>query len=290
MQVLDGNEVSRARREALKMRISDFEKKAGVRPGLAVVLVGDDPASQVYVGGKEKACEQTGIASYRFNLPATTTQKELDDLLVRLNEDRKVHGILVQFPLPGKLEKEPVLRRINPSKDADGLSAENLGLLWGGCPRVAPCTPSGVMSILEHYGITIAGKRAVVVGRSHLVGLPMAQLLQMSDATVTICHSKTRDIRAHLREADIAVIAAGKPRLFGKDDFKKGAVVVDVGIHRLDPPVNGKKLCGDVRFEELEGWAAAATPVPGGVGPMTITTLLENTVRLAELSFTQPST
>ena len=289
MVVLDGNAVSKARRQELATRIAIFKQQTGIKPGLAVVLVGEDPASQVYVAGKEKACEQVGVESFRYNLPSTTSQVELDQLLIKLNGDTRVHGILVQFPLPGKLEKEAVLRRISPLKDADGLSAENLGLLWGGCPRVAPCTPSGVMSILRHYQISLSGKRAVVVGRSHLVGLPMAQLLQMSDATVTVCHSKTTNIREYLQSAEVAVIAAGKPRLFGREDFNKDAVVIDVGIHRLQTPVNGKSLCGDVRYEELDGWARAATPVPGGVGPMTITTLLENTVALAELSLSQKS-
>ena len=283
MQVLDGKEVSKARREALKDRIERFVGKNGRPPGLAVVLVGEDPASQVYVGGKEKACLQVGLESFRHDLSVKTSQQELERVLRGLNEDETVDGILVQFPLPKGLDKEAVLRVLSPEKDADGLSAENLGLLWGGCPRVAPCTPSGVMSILKHYDISVEGKKAVVVGRSHLVGLPMAHLLLTANATVTTCHSRTSDVSAHLREADIVVLAAGQPRLFGKEDFKKDAIVVDVGIHRLEEPIQGKKLCGDVRFEELEGHVQAATPVPGGVGPMTITTLLENTVRLAEL-------
>lgn len=283
MQILSGKEVSKVRRERLKSQIVNFSEQNHRRPGLAVVLVGADPASEVYVSGKEKACEQVGLESFRHNLPEKTTQEELDQLLTSLNEDPKVDGILVQFPLPDHLEKEPVLKRILPEKDADGLSSENLGLLWGGCPRVSPCTPSGVISILDHYGIDIEGKRAVVVGRSHLVGLPMAQLLQLRNATVTVCHSRTPDTSKYLQEADIAVIAAGRPHLFGAKDFKKGSVVIDVGIHRLEEPVNGRKLCGDVRFDELEGVVAAATPVPGGVGPMTITTLLENTLHLAKL-------
>lgn len=282
MKILSGTEVSKKRREELKIQITDFEKKHGRAPGLAVVLVGEDPASQVYVGGKEKACAQVGLKSFRHDLSETTPQEQLEELLVQLNQDEQVDGILVQFPLPGGLDKEAVLRTISPEKDADGLSAENLGLLWGGRPRVAPCTPSGVIAILDHYNIPIEGKKAVVVGRSHLVGLPMAQLLQLRNATVTVCHSKTKDPRSYLQEADIAVIAAGQPRLFGAEDFKVGATVIDVGIHRLDPPQNGKKLCGDVRFEELEGHVVAATPVPGGVGPMTITMLLENTLSLAQ--------
>ena len=290
MQILDGREVSEVRREALKGRVESFVAKTGRPPGLAVVLVGEDPASQVYVGGKERACNQIGLASFRHDLPDDTAQARLHELLVSLNEDDSVDGILVQFPLPGSLDKAAVLKTLRPDKDADGLAAENLGLLWGGRPRVSPCTPSGVMSILKHYDISVEGKTAVVVGRSHLVGLPMAQLLQLANATVTICHSRTPDVSACLQRADIAVLAAGQPRMFGASDFKKDAVVIDVGIHRLEEPLIGvdgksKKLCGDVRFEELEGVASAATPVPGGVGPMTITTLLENTVRLAELRF-----
>lgn len=290
MLLIDGKEVSQIRREALKKKISEFESKSGRPPGLAVVLVGEDPASQVYVGGKEKACAQVGITSFRHNLPKETNAADLQSLLEQLNQDDKVDGILVQLPLPSQLSEEQVLETIEPLKDADGLSYENLGYLWAGRPRVAPCTPHGVMKLLEHYQIEVAGKQAVVIGRSNIVGKPMAQLLQQANATVTTCHSRTTNLEEYTKKADIVVVAAGKPRFIGKEAFQEGAVVIDVGIHRLpegqeiEGP-NGKKskLCGDVRFEELAEYASAATPVPGGVGPMTITLLLENTLALAEL-------
>lgn len=279
MLILSGSEVSKSRRTKLKAQVAEFVAKTGRSPGLAVVLVGENPASQVYVGGKVKACGEVGITSFRHDLPATAAQAQLNELLVQLNNDSRVDGILVQLPLPKGLSEEQVNELISPLKDADGLGIENLGRLWAGHPRVAPCTPHGVMKILEHYDLTVAGKRAVVVGRSNIVGKPMAQLLQMANATVTVCHSKTADIRSYTREADIVVVAAGQPRFMGREDFRRDSIVIDVGIHRLE----GGKLCGDVRFEELEGWALAATPVPGGVGPMTITMLLENTLALAEL-------
>lgn len=285
MLVLKGNEVAKARKELLKGRIAKFKEKHGFAPGLAVVLVGEDPASQVYVRNKDNACKAVGLNSFRHNLPADTTQEALNQLIDELNTDEKVHGILVQFPLPKGLSADQVLQRISPGKDADGLTYYNMGLHWAGRPQVVSCTPAGIMAILEHYEIPVTGKNAVVIGRSNLVGRPIAQLLQLANATVTTCHSKTANIREHTLAADIVVVAAGQPRHFGKEDFKKGAVVIDVGIHRLPPEEGQEKasLCGDVRFEELEGWAGAATPVPGGVGPMTITMLLENTVDLAEL-------
>ena len=279
MQLLDGKHVAQVRRQALAAKVADFRTRYGRPPGLAVVLVGDDPASQIYVRNKERACHETGLHTARFDIDKKGSLEELDNLLNHLNADRDIDGILVQIPIPPPFKVETVLEQINPRKDADGLTYENLGLLWAGRPRVRPCTPYGVMKLFEHYGISPAGKRAVVIGRSNIVGKPMAQLLMDAQATVTICHTKTPDVRAYTREADLVVVAAGIPRLLGRDDFKKGSVVVDVGIHRQS---NGK-LCGDVRFEELEGWVSAATPVPGGVGPMTIQMLLENTHQLAEL-------
>jgi methylenetetrahydrofolate dehydrogenase (NADP+)/methenyltetrahydrofolate cyclohydrolase len=278
MQILNGKVVSDLYRAKLKSDVAEFTKKYGKPPGLAVVLVGDDPASHVYVSSKEKACLEAGILSQRFDIDKEKNVEELDSLLNHLNADQDIHGVLVQIPVPQPFDYRSVLKLLDPKKDADGLTYESMGRLWAGDQLVAPCTPKGVMAILEHYKIPIKGKRAVVVGRSNIVGKPMAQLLMDQDATVTIVHSKTSDLRSHTKEADIVVVAAGKPRIFGKDDFKKGSVVVDVGIHRLE----GKKLCGDVRFEELEGHCAAATPVPGGVGPMTITMLLKNTVELAK--------
>lgn len=275
---LDGKEAAAKRRQIIKERVEQFKTKYGKAPGLAVVLVGDDPASQVYVKNKEKGCAELGIASWRYDIDKKHNQEELDALLNRLNADADVHGILVQIPLPPNFKLERVLEQVNPRKDADSLTYENMGLLWAGRPRVKPCTPHGVMVVLKHHNIDVAGKRAVVIGRSNIVGKPMAQLLMDAQATVTICHTKTPNIKAHTLEADIVVVAAGQPRAFGREYFKKDAVVIDVGIHRQE---NGK-LCGDVRFEELEGHVRAATPVPGGVGPMTITMLLENTVELAE--------
>lgn len=281
---LDGKQVSAARRAVLKDKVRDFSQKTGHTPGLAVVLVGDDPASQVYVGGKIKACAEVGLESYEHRLPETTSPSELKSLIDQLNSDNKVDGILVQLPLPKSLDADEVLTWIDPNKDVDGLTSSSMGLLWMGKPRAISCTPAGVMAILEHYKITVAGKTAVVVGRSNIVGKPMAHLLTQADATVTVCHSRTKDVSSHTKYADVVVVAAGRPRMLGKDDFKEGSIVIDVGIHR-QPGSDGKsKLCGDVRFEELEGWAQAATPVPGGVGPMTIAMLLENTLRLAELN------
>lgn len=284
MLILNGSEVSRARRERLKSQIEKFHTQHGFAPGLAVVLVGEDPASQVYVRNKIKACGEVGIASSDYRLSSSATMPQVLEQLDRLHEDRRVHGILVQLPLPRGLHPDQVLTHLLPSKDADGLTYENVGLFVSGKPRVIPCTPKGVMSILEHYKISVAGKRAVVVGRSQIVGKPMAQLLLNADATVTICHSKTPNLEEITREADILVVAAGKARMLGRDAIRKGAVVVDVGMHRNTQASASAKLCGDVRFEELNGWASAATPVPGGVGPMTITSLLENTLALAQAS------
>jgi len=277
MQILDGKAVALARREILKRKIDQLPAK----PGLAVVLVGDDKASQVYVGNKMKACRELGIESIEVLLPATTTEAELKKQIDRLNEDKKVHGMIVQLPLPKTLDSQKAIGWVSPWKDADCLTMENLGRLWAGSPRTKPCTPSGVMAILEHYKIDVQGANAVVVGRSNIVGKPMAHLLSQANATVTICHSKTKNLREYLKRADIAVIAAGQPEFLGGEDFSKDAVVIDVGIHRLTTPDGKSRLAGDVRFSELK--VRAATPVPGGVGPMTITMLMENTVRLFEL-------
>lgn len=279
MLVLDGKAVSLARREALKPRVQKFTEKVGRAPHLAVVLVGDVVASQVYVRNKVKACEDVGMRSTRIDRPASTTQTELNEILDQLNADDAVDGILVQLPLPAGLDEDEINRRLVAEKDSDGFTFQTLGHLWAGQKLVAPCTPQGVMSILEHYKIPVEGKNAVVVGRSMIVGKPMAHLLLEANATVTICHSRTRDLRSFTSQGDIVVVAAGKRHLLGREDFKSGAVVIDVGMHGSG---EGKGLAGDVRFSELEGWVSAATPVPGGVGPMTITTLLENTVWLAE--------
>ena len=279
MMILDGKAVSHARREALKPRIQEFARKVGRAPHLVVVLVGNVVASQVYVRNKVKSCEAVGMKSTRIDLPETTDQKTLNDILDQLNADDGVDGVLVQLPLPQGLDEDEINRRLLAEKDSDGFTFETLGHLWAGQKLVAPCTPQGVMSILEHYQLSVAGKHAVVVGRSMIVGKPMAHLLLEANATVTICHSRTKDLAAMTRQGDIVVVAAGQKHLLGREDFKEGAVVIDVGMHGSG---EGKGLAGDVRFSELEGWASAATPVPGGVGPMTITTLLENTVWLAE--------
>jgi methylenetetrahydrofolate dehydrogenase (NADP+)/methenyltetrahydrofolate cyclohydrolase len=283
MMKLSGTEVARVRQAALKERITGYQAKTGRLPGLAVIIVGEDPASQVYVRNKVKTCELVGIRSFHFELPATISEGELKARIEELNGDAAVDGILVQLPLPKHMDPEAVLETIRPEKDPDGLTVGNLGLLFAGRKRVAPCTPWGVMAILEHYKIAVPGLNAVVIGRSNIVGKPMAQLLLEANATVTMCHSKTKNLMHHTREADLVVVAAGQERFIGKDAFKPGAVVIDVGMHR---PASGSfagKLCGDVRYEELDGHVAAATPVPGGVGPMTIQMLMENTLRLAEL-------
>ncbi len=279
MLILDGKDVARKVREGLSPRISKFREKMGRAPHLTVVIVGDDKASHVYVRNKKIACEKVGMSSTIHQLPAATSQKELHDLLLKLNQDDQVDAVLVQLPLPAHLKVDDVLDTLSPAKDADGLTYKSLGYFFAGRPFVSPCTPAGVMTILKTYGVSVAGMRAVVVGRSNIVGKPMAHMLMEADATVTLCHSKTKNLSEYTRTADLVVVAAGKARLLGKDDFKKDAIVIDVGMHGSG---QGGKLCGDVRFEELDNHVKAATPVPGGVGPMTIATLLENTCWLAE--------
>lgn len=274
MQLLDGKEVSKAKREQLKPRVDAFKARTGRSPHLVVVLVGEDPASQIYVRNKQKACESVGIKSTLTTLAKTTTQSDLNQLIQKLNNDGAVDGILVQFPLPKPLSQTEVMNLVSPKKDVDGFNPIS---------KVSPCTPVGVMSILSHYKINPSGMNAVVVGRSAIVGKPMADLLLKADATVTVCHSKTKDVSQYTKMADLVVVAAGKKHLLGKQDFKKDAIVIDVGMHGTG--AQGSSLTGDVRFSELDGWVKAASPVPGGVGPMTITSLLENTLTLAEASF-----
>lgn len=280
MLILDGKAVSLAKREALKPRIAQFQQKTGRRPKLVVVLVGNHLPSQVYVRNKAKACESVGMDSEILNWPEDLSVEKFREDLRKLEHDPGVDGVLVQLPLPPQLKDVDLGTEVDAAKDADGFAYGNLGMMIAGRVRVAPCTPMGVMTILKHYGIEVAGKRAVVVGRSLIVGKPMALLLLDANATVTIAHSKTKDLESVTREADIVVVAAGQKEFLGRSAFRQGAVVIDVGMHGTG---QGGKLCGDVRFAELEGWASAATPVPGGVGPMTITTLLENTMTLAEL-------
>jgi len=280
-QILDGKEIAREIREGLKIRCAGLKAK-GVTPGLAVVLVGSDPASAIYVGQKEKACAEVGFRSFRHVLPGEVSEKELFDLVDRLNGDSSVHGILVQLPLPKGVSADRVIGRIDPGKDVDGFHPLNAGLLACGLPGVVPCTPKGVMRILERYEIPLAGRKAVVVGRSNIVGKPMAQLLLAANMTVTVCHSRTPDLGSETRQADVLVVAAGKPGIVDGSMVKEGAVVVDVGIHRTEAGI-----VGDVKFDEAAEKASWITPVPGGVGPLTIAMLMENTLELAEKTVTR---
>ena len=273
-QRLDGKLLAREVEDRLKVLVESSSAAAGRAPGLAVLRVGDDPASAVYVANKEKACGRIGVASFGAHLPAETPQAEVLSAIESLNGDTRVDGILLQLPLPSGLDEGPLLQAIDPEKDADGLHTLNLGRLLKGESGPRSCTPAGVMAMLKSQGIDPAGKRAVVVGRSILVGQPMALMLQAANATVTIVHSRTTDLVAHTREAEIVVVAAGRPGMIGAEHIRPGAAVVDVGIHRK--PEGG--LCGDVRADEVDPIAAALSPVPGGVGPMTVTMLLVNTV------------
>ena len=274
---IDGKLISAQIREEIKQESMAFAARSGFVPGLAVVIVGDDPASQVYVRNKKKACEEVGFYSEVHALPGNTTQKELNALVDRLNADDRIHGILVQLPLPAHLDETEVLLRIRPVKDVDAFHPYNVGKIMIGNPDFLPCTPAGVMALLERSGIDPAGKRCVVVGRSNIVGKPMAMLLLHANGTVTVCHSKTRDLGAICREADILVVAIGKADFVGADMVKPGAVVIDVGMNRRPDG----KLTGDVDYAAVEPIASAITPVPGGVGPMTITMLLKNTLTAA---------
>ena len=273
--LLDGRALAAEIEQRLQAVVAAGMERAGRPPGLAVLRVGDDPASGVYVANKEKACARVGITSHGAHLPADTSAAEVLATIQRLNADPAVDGILLQLPLPAGLDEAPLLAAIDPEKDADGLHTLNLGRLLKGEPGPRSCTPAGVMALLAKAGVELAGRRAVVIGRSILVGQPMALMLQAANATVTVAHSRTTDLAALTRQADVLVVAAGRPRMIGAEHVQPGAVVVDVGIHRK--PEGG--LCGDVRFDEVEPLASAITPVPGGVGPMTVTMLLVNTVR-----------
>jgi len=271
--ILDGKQTSEKRLDTLREAIAG----SGLHPKLATVIVGNDPASQMYVRMKHKACEKVGIASVGIELQADATTRTVVDKVRALNRDGSVDGILVQLPLPGQVDTERVINAISPEKDVDGYHPENMGHLFLGKPRFSSCTPTGIMTLLAEYQIPVAGSRAVVAGRSIDVGRPMAALLLNADATVTICHSKTKDLPEELKRADILVSAVGKPHFITKDMVKEGAVVIDVGINQLDG-----KLVGDVDFDAVKEIASAITPVPGGVGPMTIATLMENTFRSAQ--------
>ena len=276
-QLIDGNALSRQLRTEVAARTAAL-KDRGISPGLAVVLVGDNPASQVYVRNKVKACEDVGFHSVLEKYDASMTEEQLLARVQALNNDPSIHGILVQLPLPKHFDEEKVLEAISVEKDVDGFHAENVGALSQGAPRFIPCTPYGVMKMFEKGNVDLTGQEAVVIGRSNIVGKPMAMLLINAGATVTVCHSRTRDLNFHTRRADIVVAAVGKPKFVKGDMIKPGAVVIDVGINRLPDG----KLCGDVDFDDCLKVAGQITPVPGGVGPMTITMLLANTIEAAE--------
>jgi methylenetetrahydrofolate dehydrogenase (NADP+)/methenyltetrahydrofolate cyclohydrolase len=276
--ILQGKPVAEKVLAQVRDGVARLQRERGVAPGLAVVLVGSDPASAVYVRSKKNTAASVGIASPDYVYPEGLTQRALLELIDRLNADPAVHGILVQLPLPKGLDEDEVVRRIDPAKDVDGLTPTNLGQLLAGTPRVVPCTPAGCMEVLDHYGATLQGAEAVVVGRSRLVGKPLAQLLLARHATVTMCHTRTRDLAFHTRRADVLCVAAGRPRMVTGDMVKPGAWVIDVGVNRLD----SGKLAGDVDFATVEPVAHGITPVPGGIGPMTIAMLMKNALTAAE--------
>ena len=277
--LLDGKTLAQKIQAELMQQIQTAQAQTGRAPGLAVLMVGDNPASAAYVRNKERSCANVGIESFGQHLPATTTQAELEAIIQSLNDDPRVDGILVQLPLPDHLDAVALLNQIHPDKDADGLHPVNLGRLLRGEPGLRSCTPAGVMRLLQEYAIDPAGKHAVVIGRSILVGKPQAMMLLEANATVTIAHSKTPDLAAIARQADILIPAVGRPNLITGDMVKPGAVVVDVGINRIALPNGKSRLVGDVDFESVSPVAAFLAPVPGGVGPMTVATLLQNTVQ-----------
>lgn len=276
-QLIDGIALSSSIRNEITSRTEALKVK-GLQPGLAVVLVGEDPASQVYVRNKVNACEKVGFKSVMHRMDASTSQQELLAMVESLNGDPTIHGILVQLPLPGHLDSHTVIEAISAEKDVDGFHVSNAGLLMTGKPLFRPCTPYGVMKMLELTGVNLKGAEAVVVGASNIVGKPQAMLLLQAGATVTICNSKTRDLKSHCQRADVLVVATGRPKMITGDMIRPGAVVIDVGINRQEDG----KLCGDVDFESAKEVAGWITPVPGGVGPMTITMLLQNTLEAVE--------
>ena len=275
-RILDGRALAASVRVSVKEAVAKLSAR-GIRPGLAVILAGDDPASRVYVRNKTRACEETGVRSTTFEYPSSVREKELLDRVTALNADPAVHGILVQLPLPKHVESEKILEAVSPLKDVDGFHPANLGALLAGKPKVVPCTPAGVMRLIEHSGVPLDGRNAVVVGRSAIVGKPLALLLLQKNATVTICHSRSVNIEQTARQADILIAAAGRAKLVGAAMVKPGACVIDVGVNRL---ADGA-LAGDVDFAAVKEVAGWITPVPGGVGPMTIAMLLENCLKAA---------
>lgn len=276
--IIDGKKVSAQVKEQVRIETEELVKK-GIKPGLAVIIVGDDSASRVYVNNKKKACEKVGFLSKEFALPATTTQEELLALVNELNEDKEINGILCQLPLPKGLDEKAVIEAISPLKDVDAFHASNVGKIMIGDYDFLPCTPAGVMEMLQSYNIPVEGKECVVIGRSNIVGKPMAMLLLHENGTVTITHSRTKNLKEVTKRADILVAAIGKPKFVTADMVKEGAVVIDVGMDRDE---NGK-LCGDVDFENVKEKCSAITPVPGGVGPMTIAVLMKNTLKACKI-------
>ncbi|MRS02692.1 bifunctional methylenetetrahydrofolate dehydrogenase/methenyltetrahydrofolate cyclohydrolase FolD, partial [bacterium] len=279
--IIDGKATAQKIRTEITEEVKQLDAQ-GIQPGLAVVLVGDNPASKVYVRMKERACQDVGIFSDEYTLPTCTEEKDLLSLIKKLNKDDRIHGILVQLPLPKHINEEKVLETISPDKDVDGFHPYNVGRLILGKPIFQPCTPYGIMVLLKEYGIDLTGKEVVIVGRSNIVGKPVAFMCLQQHATVTICHTRTVDLPAKIAMADILIAAAGRPEVIRGEWIKKGAVVIDVGVNRIDD----KKLVGDVEFEPAARRASHITPVPGGVGPMTITMLLKNTLQSAKLSQT----
>jgi methylenetetrahydrofolate dehydrogenase (NADP+)/methenyltetrahydrofolate cyclohydrolase len=277
-QLIDGKALSQAVRDKIAQEAAALLARTGVKPGLAAILVGDDPASHLYVKNKQKACEAVGIYVADHKLPASTTQPDLLALIEKVNQDPRIHGILVQLPLPKQIDSKVVLNAVSPAKDADGFHPYNMGRLVEGSPLFEACTPKGVIKMIESTGIGIEGKRAVVVGRSNIVGKPVALMLLHRHATVTVCHSKTKDLPAVCREAEILVVAIGRPKFVTEDMVRDGAVVVDVGVNRTPDG----KFVGDVDFDAVSRKAAWISPVPGGVGPMTIAMLLQNTLESAQ--------
>ena len=275
-QILDGKSLAASIRTRVKERVAALVQR-GVRPGLAVMLAGEDPASRVYVRNKVRACEETGVRSELHQFPAEVSERTLLEQVARLNADPAVHGILVQLPLPRQIDATRVLESVSPEKDVDGFHVTNLGALLAGRPTLVPCTPAGVMRLLEHAGVPLAGRHAVVIGRSNIVGKPLALLLLQKDATVSVCHSKTGNLQAVTKQADVLIAAVGRAKLVGAEMVKSGACVIDVGVNRL---ADGS-LAGDVDFDAVKAVAGWITPVPGGVGPMTIAMLLENCLSTA---------
>lgn len=278
-KLISGKVISAKVRAEIKKETDSLREDYGIHPGLAVIIVGTDPASQVYVRNKQRACEEVGFNAYEYAMSENTTQEQLLDLIGVLNKDAKVHGILVQLPLPDHIDEQAVINSISPEKDVDAFHPQNVGKIMIGNYDFLPCTPAGVMELIDSTGIEISGKNCVVVGRSNIVGKPMAMLLLQRNGTVTICHSKTKNLKEICANADILVVAIGRPNFITADMVKEGAVVIDVGINRLE----SGKLCGDVAFDEVEPKAGFITPVPGGVGPMTISMLLKNTIKAAKI-------